>query len=122
MYPIFDLHADTLEYLYLLRGAAGAAEADLDVLPDTMVDLTRMEQGGYLAQFFPMFLPYQSHPELTPMPDMEYYHLLRDSLLRSIERHSDRLALARNAEELRRNRAAGKISAILTIEDGCALR
>ena len=110
MVPYIDFHCDTLMRAWEL------GEDQIKVLPDAMVDVTRLEKSGCMAQFFSIFMMPQP---VEPDSDDEGYieHLLgifRNSL-------DGKLALARNLQEYRANRSAGKISGFLTLEDGRAV-
>lgn len=86
-----------------------------------MVDLERLRRGGCMAQFFAIFMPPPGY-QGPPLPEDEaYIALLRDVLLETVRLHPEALALAGNAGELEDNRRAGKVSALLTLEDGRAV-
>lgn len=110
-----DMHCDTLLEAYV----AGAK--DLFELPG-MVDFQKMRQGGALAQFFAVFMPptriREFHPELAEFTDESYFQTCVKTLQESISAHSDIIALAKNADDILRNQAQGKMSAVLTVEDG----
>ena len=110
MIPYIDFHCDTLMRAWELQAD------QIKVLPDAMVDVTRLEKSGCMAQFFSIFMMPQP---VEPDSDDDRYidHLLR------IFRNSlgGKLALARNMQEYQANRAAGKISGFLTLEDGRAV-
>ena len=55
-------------------------------------------------------------------PDLVYFEALHKLLLDSIRAHSEEVAFARNADDLRKNAQAGKLSAFLTLEDGRAVQ
>lgn len=112
-----DMHCDTLE------AALVEGKDTLWEIPDAMVDISRLKSAGTMAQFFAMFLPQRDEPEwfgLKKMPELEelmmqMYRVFQNTL----KNCGDTLALARNGKELEENRKAGKISAFLTIENGC---
>lgn len=121
-YPYCDMHCDTL--MRTLR-------ENPDSLYDGkgMQNLVMMREIGQMMQFFAVFFPPRPKTEeerarmaargMKEMPDDEtYYALLRDALFAQVEKHSDFMALARTATELEANFAAGKQTAMLTIEDG----
>lgn len=112
-----DMHCDSLMQL-LLRDAE---KADLYDSKVTSVDFKRMAEGNALAQFFAVFMLPQEAWKMfgaEPMSDEDYIRTLRGYLLKNVEAHSDLAALAHNADEIEANRAAGKMSAVLTMEDG----
>lgn len=110
-----DMHCDTLLEAYV----AGAK--DLFRLPG-MVDFQKLRQGGALAQFFAVFMPptriREFHPELAEFTDESYFQTCVKTLEESVSAHSDIIALAKNADDILRNQAQGKMSAVLTVEDG----
>lgn len=118
MLPFIDMHCDTL-------GACLRGEGDIFSLPDSMLDIRRMAAAGQCAQFFAVFFRPEGEtlPGGAPLPgDDEFFEMHRELLLRSAAAHADCFALARSAEDIENNRAQGKISAMLTLEDGRAVR
>jgi len=114
-----DMHCDTL-------GSALAQKKETFLeLDDTMVDGLRLQQAKAGAQFFAMFLPQRNDPDwfgLQEMPPAE--ELMRKMyaiFCHTMEQCGDRFAAAHNAEELKQNQDAGKISAFLTIENGALI-
>lgn len=113
----FDLHSDTL-----LKAFMGGYQDLYDM--DSMSDPGKLEKGNYMAQCYAIFMPSvdTKMPEGVVMPsDEEYIATLHRILMNTVEKHSERIALARSVAELDANAAAGKLSAILTIEDGRAV-
>jgi len=110
MIPYIDFHCDTLMRAWEL----GADR--IHTLPDAMVDLDRLERSGCMAQFFSIFMMPQP---VEPDSDDDSYI---ETLLRIFRSSLDgRMAPARNLQEYRVNRDAGKISGFLTLEDGRAV-
>ena len=110
-----DLHCDTL------MRAALEGRREIGRMEQAMVDLERLRRGGCMAQFFAIFMPPPGY-QGPPLPEDEaYIALLRDVLLETVRLHPEALALAGNAGELEDNRRAGKVSALLTLEDGRAV-
>lgn len=112
-----DMHCDTLE-------AALVQKKDtLWELPGAMVDVSRLKVAGAAAQFFAMFLPQRNEPEwfgLQKMPELEQLMMQMYGVFQNtLKQCSDTLAFAGNYKELEANQKAGKISAFLTIENGC---
>lgn len=112
-----DTHCDTLMGSYF-----DPAGFNLLNNPKTMVDFSRMQQGGAMAQFFAMFLPPVGAEKMMgldkPIDDEDYLAKLSSALKRNIAENSDIISFATNADELEANEKAGKMSAFLTIEDG----
>ena len=115
-----DMHCDSLSALLLKDGE----NAELYHAEATMVDIERMKHCGQLAQFFAVFLPPPGALEqfgLPPINDGDYIQTLRCCLLKNVEKHSELIQMAYNADDLLSNRAQGKMSAVLTMEDGRAV-
>ena len=115
-----DMHCDSLMTL-LFRDREGAGLYDSKV---TSVDFLRMKAGGQLAQFFAVFLPPQEGYRMMgvePMADEAYIAALRQCLLDNVAAHEDLIRMAYSAQDIERNRAAGRMSAVLTMEDGRAV-
>lgn len=115
-----DMHCDTLERA--LERKSTTAEH----LEGTMVDTYRLREAGAAAQFFAMFLPQRNEPgwfglEIMPEPE-ELMGKMYEIYCNTMEECSDSVAPARNYAELTANRAAGKLSAFLTIENGFLVR
>lgn len=115
-----DMHCDTL------AEALARKSVTAEHLQGTMADAARLKKCGAAAQFFAMFLPQRNEPGwfgLDEMPEpeslMEQMYAIYQNTLKEC---SSYLAPARNYEELEANKAAGKISAILTIENGYLVR
>jgi len=111
-----DLHCDTLMHTV-------GREEPLSLLKNdqTSIDFTRMKEGGSLAQFFAVFLPTEEmflENLGEVMDDDLYINTLVDTLKRGIGENGDMIALAHNHEDILKNEREGRMSAILTIEDG----
>jgi membrane dipeptidase len=93
-------------------------------LPNTQVDLIKMEQGGLDAVFFSL---YQGQPQGPHTPEgMAAAHATALAKVDAIRRLTTELApgrieLARTAADVRRIAAAGKKVALLGMENGYAL-
>lgn len=113
-----DLHCDTLMMLLITDPERG----ELYRAPKAMVDLERMVQGKCMAQCFAIFMPqpdfWTEHRGLPPMDDETYIATLYGYYQKALAEHGDLIAPARSAAEIRANHAAGKMSAVLTMEDG----
>ena len=111
-----DLHCDTLSILALSDEEISLASND-----KTSVDFERLRKGNALVQFFAMFLPSKAtyeRLEMEPMDDDEYILKSVNILKDAIEENSNIIAMAYNIEDIKRNEEEGKMSTILTIEDG----
>lgn len=111
-----DLHCDTLMHTV-------GREEPLSLLKNhqTSIDFERMKEGGSLAQFFAVFLPTEEMflENIGEVIDDDLYiNTLVDTLKREVGENSTMIALAHNHEEILKNEKEGRMSAILTIEDG----
>lgn len=110
-----DMHCDTLMYSY------DRPEYDI-YKSEQMLDLLRMKKGGQMAQFFAMYMLSELGKKKFcidhPLDDDEYVDQVSTNLKRYVERHNDLIAMAYSADDIQTNWEAGKMSAILTIENG----
>ena len=107
MISYIDMHCDTL---------AEAVELGRDSIisfDERAIDVARLEKGNCKAQFFAAYL--DQDKSVDPYKD---YTAMRQVLLNTVSR-SDKLVFTGNSSELNRNFDEGKISAFLTIENGC---
>lgn len=113
-----DMHCDTLMQAYLKK------EKTIYQLPDTMADVKRLYEIDCKAQFFAIFMPpitmKKQMGALFPEDDA-YIRSLLEIYRNTLREHTDIFAAVRNVSELKENAAAGKLSGILTLEDGRAV-
>lgn len=125
-----DMHCDTL------AKAAAQQKKTAGELRNTMVDAKRLHQCGAKAQFFAMFLQ-QKREENWSDPGLAYTEKnnlwYTDAEIRkqmqdmyevyqnTMETCSDIIAPAYNYEGLQCNWRQGKVSAFLTVENGCVV-
>lgn len=115
-----DMHCDSLMKLLF----AEQGNTDLFESKVTSVDFSRMQQGNQLAQFFAVFLPPLEGYAMfgmEPLEDEDYITRLRGYLLENVKKYPEYIAMAYNAEDIERNQKAGRMSAVLTMEDGRAV-
>ena len=106
-FPVFDLHCDTAFELLSRDGSPVKSLRKNDL----HIDLERaVELGGY-AQCFACFTTpvFMEKPELVFEKELE-------AIVSQVERNSDRISLAYTPQEIEKNLADGRMSAILTIE------
>lgn len=110
-----DLHCDTLMMAYAQR------KTDIREMPG-MLDITRMKSAGALAQFFAIFmLPPGSEKHLgrtEPIDDQEYVDTSLATFYNTMEVCKDVIAPAFNYNDIITNEKNGKMSGLLTFEDG----
>lgn len=106
-----DTHVDVLRI-------GEAKDKDYLSQPDVQVDIVKMEKGGLDAAFFILF---STQGELTPEGYKKAQQEAQDryaTIRRMLDRHPDRIELARSVEEARRIHNAGKLVAFLGMENG----
>ncbi len=115
MIPFIDMHCDTL------TRANMHFQHDLYRLPFEQIDVMKLINGGSKAQFFAICLP-----KLTTVKKMgklyegDWKHIKRLAgiLHHTCSMHPDKIALCSSYKDFENNCKEGRISAILTIEDG----
>lgn len=113
--PYMDLHCDTLTQAALL------GRRSLTDFPEAAVDVNRLRKAGCAAQFFAVFLPppaMLAHYFPRYRGDDDYLVSCRAALVDTVQADPDTLALAKTGAEVARNAAAGKLSVLLSLEDG----
>ena len=118
--PIMDMHCDTISEIYRERekyvgmpNAAGMAQTVGIAQNSLQVDLVRMKKSGYLLQNFALFI------NLSQAPDpWKSVRALYDVYQEEMKTSADLIAPVLKYEEIERNRKAGKMSALLTVEEG----
>lgn len=108
---IADMHCDTISEILKYRRLG----EDCSLRGNSLhVDLQRMLQSGYLIQNFALFV-HSRKCEKTPWDEVcALYEVYRQELTAN----EDILAPALGYEDIQRNRVAGKLSAMLTVEEG----
>ena len=109
---LIDLHCDTF-WLMMRKQNVGLQKNDL------CIDVEKMKMAGSMAQFFASFI-HMDHFQGDNAFEDAYQHALQMITYgkEEIAKCSDSIAIAHNCDELKANRDNGKMSAILTIEEG----
>ena len=112
---IVDLHCDTIMHFYEGK--------HLDGLEGSHISMDKLSAGETLAQCFAIFVPTHGSAERMGYPSdpKEYFNKAYATYQRELELCRDRLAPAYTVADIERNERAGKVSAILTVEDGVTL-
>lgn len=110
MRPI-DMHCDTILKLMDDKENLGLYENNLSI------DIKKLKKGSSLAQFFAMWIDLEN--VINPL---ETCLEMIDKFCIEIEKNSNSIALATNYGDILKNDNRGKISAILTIEEGGAIK
>ena len=110
---VFDLHCDTLSEL---RYAEQRGEAKSFATNDLHIDLEKLHKGDYMLQCFAAFVNLSdptpgADPLVTALEEVDVFK-------RIMAKYSDQIAPVYRPEDIRRNAQAGKISGMLTIEEG----
>ncbi len=105
MYKIFDLHCDTVH-----RIKDGGS---LRRIPEAHVDLERLREAGYGLMTFAAFV----NAGYTDDPYGECLRLIA-KIKEGIAQNGDLVGAALCPADIARNRAEGKISALLSVEEG----
>lgn len=107
---VIDMHCDTISELYYRREAGKAYSL---LKNDCHIDLERMKKGDYCLQNFALFTELTRHER-----PFEYCMKLVELFYTEIAKHEDLIGVVTCYEDIERNRKEGKMSALLTIEEG----
>jgi membrane dipeptidase len=107
---LIDLHCDTILCCIDSNGEVELKKNDL------CIDIQKLKKINSLAQFFALFVDLEKYSE--PMDRCLY---MIDGFYSEIEENSADIAFAGSMKDLKKNRAEGKISAFLTVEEGGVL-
>lgn len=116
-----DLHCDTL----MFTGTTQQADQSLVQNDIAAIDLMKLKEGQCFLQFFAVFLldeTYFKYVDIDALPDEEYINLLSRHLKQVIAENPEKIDLALSFEDILRNEKTGRLSAVLTIEDGRVLQ
>ena len=104
---VFDGHVHALDREFYHGGSMGTR------MPDGQWDLLRAREGGVSAFFLSVFIPEEYYPGR-----FETKQAFRrvDHALRQLQKNSDLVELALNADDVERIHAQGKMAAVLDIE------
>ena len=114
MYRAVDMHCDTISGLWRAEREGEPMELRDSSL---CVDLQKMQKGGYLLQNFAMFVfvGREADPLVNVLELIDEYY-------RQMEKNQDMIAPVYCYQDILNNRAAGKLSGLLTIEEGGVLK
>lgn len=112
---VIDLHCDTLNELRQAIRAGKPKDFDKN---DLHIDLEKLEKGDYMLQCLAAFINL-GNKDCSPLENaLEQI----DIFYRIMEKYPDRIAQVKTYTDIEKNRELGKISALLTIEEGgCCL-
>lgn len=109
-----DMHCDTIGELWKAEKAGKPISLRKNSLH---IDLEKMQQGDYLLQNFAMFvfLGREKDPLVNVLEMIDVYN-------RAMADNADIIAPVLRYADIEKNRAAGKLSGMLTIEEGAVLK
>lgn len=107
---VVDMHCDTIMAIYQAQEKGKVIELSDN---DLNISVAKMKQGDYLAQCFAMFVPLSRVDNA-----FETVNEMIDVFYQELDKNKDSLSLALNYEDIINNQKQGKMSAILTIEEG----
>lgn len=121
MFQIVDMHCDTISAI-----AGSRAEGKSCCLRQNTlhVDLNRMKEKGYLVQNFALFVDRErvlkQYPVSAENPEPLWNEVccLYDIYREELALNQDLIAPAQSYEEIVHNQSMGKMSAVLTVEEG----
>lgn len=112
-----DMHCDTISALLGMR-RQGADSEHAGLLSNGLhVDLEKMERGGCLLQNFALFVAISECSD-----PFKEYAALADLYYAELEKNKDRIRPVYRYEDIEKNRAEGKLSALLTVEEGAVCK
>lgn len=107
---IADMHCDTISKIWESRQAGSPQQLFQN---DLHVDIQKMQKAGYLLQNFAMYIDLEKG--LDPFT---YVTELIDLFYDELELNKDHIRMATSYNEILENEKHGRISAIMTIEEG----
>ncbi len=127
-----DMHCDTIAELYFKK-IFGKSYSLLD--NDLHIDINKLRAGGCLVQNFAMFVDINKlklgldiHDDKAPLFNKDgnktpftYINSLIDLFHEQMDTYSEHISHVTNTEQIIKNSNNGKISALLTIEEGEAI-
>lgn len=111
---IIDMHCDTVSALYDKSCRDGRENLREN---EGHIDLTRMKESGYLLQNFALFVELGRNQDPWERV-VKLYGYYREEL----EKNSDMLAPVLRFSDIEKNEAQGKMSAMLTVEEGAVCK
>ncbi len=113
-----DLHCDTLACK--VYRSCGSMELRSN---GCHLDLLRLREGGSLLQCFALYIPTPARDAYTQevIGPWEYFNKTADCYEAELAKNADLIAPVFSYADIERNRANGKMSAMLTVEDGVPL-
>lgn len=114
---IIDFHCDTLRKIFDMRSAGQYTQTVWE--NGCEVDMKRLTEAGYGAQFFACYLTLTNKP--VGNSHFEDALTMTKLLWEALAGHEAQAAYAGSWEQYLENKAAGKLSCFLTVEEGGVL-
>lgn len=110
---LIDMHCDTAAKILESKSGEGLCENSFDI------DIRGMKRAGTMAQFFACFVYMEMFQGKDGMENAFLYaKKMAEKLKEEIQKNSKEIDLATTVNDIVRNQEQGKISAILTLEEG----
>lgn len=112
---VADMHCDTIsEILYSKQRASNSNEKQIELRKNKLhLDLEKMKAGDYLVQNFAMYVNLKKRDN-----PLDWCLQLIDTFYEEMEKNKDVILVANSYNDIIKNQKEGKISALLTIEEG----
>lgn len=107
---IIDMHCDTISQIRESRHSGNPQQLAANTLH---MDIQKMKKADYMLQNFAMYIDLKR--DLDPFESV--IHLI-DIFYEETEKNKNDICAAKTYEEIMENNSSGKISALLTIEEG----
>lgn len=107
---IIDMHCDTI--MALMNSKEELRKSN------NMIDLEKLQKGDYLLQCFAMFVPYVSKDKDPKYSPFEYCNKMIDKYYLELAKNEDLIKPAFTYSDIEKNIKDGKLTALLTIEEG----
>lgn len=107
---LIDLHCDTILECHLSGGKRGLYSSEL------CVDIEKMKKAGTLAQVFALYVDMKG-----PVNPMQNCMDMLDLFYNELDKNKAAVTFAASYEDIEKNKKDGKMSAMLSIEEGAAL-
>ncbi len=108
---VVDMHCDTIAEIYKDH-KKGGRQSILE--NQMMLDLKKMQAGDYGLQNFALYV----NLEQAKGRPFEFCMELLDTFYQEMEAHEDIIGIVRSYEDISRNWEQGRMSALLTVEEG----
>ncbi|MCR5702687.1 MAG: membrane dipeptidase [Lachnospiraceae bacterium] len=114
---IIDMHCDTIHKIWKANIAGKNKNLASD---DYMLNISKMENGGYAVQNFAMFI--EAYEDNERIDCYRRFEDLYKEFINQTNAYCDRISIVTNAGEIEENMSEGRLSALLTVEGGEACR